>query len=83
MDDPKVNEASVSAFHELIMIAAEHGWGEYRTPPIFQDQVMSVYSYNNNALLRFHEVVKDAVDPKGILSPGRYGIWPRHLRGKV
>lgn len=83
VDDPKVNEASVSAFHELIMIAAEHGWGEYRTPPIFQDQVMSVYSYNNNALLRFHEVVKDAVDPKGILSPGRYGIWPRHLRGKV
>jgi len=35
---------------------------------------------NNHALLRFHETVKDAIDPNGILSPGRYGIWPRHLR---
>jgi hypothetical protein len=24
--------------------------------------------------------VKDAVDPNGILSAGRYGIWPKHLR---
>ena len=32
------------------------------------------------ALLRFHETVKDAVDPSGILSAGRYGIWPKHLR---
>ena len=43
---------------------------------------MNVYSYNNHALLRFHETIKDAVDPNGILSAGRYGIWPKHLRGK-
>jgi 4-cresol dehydrogenase (hydroxylating) len=30
--------------------------------------------------LRFHETLKDAVDPNGIISPGRYGIWPKHLR---
>jgi 4-cresol dehydrogenase (hydroxylating) len=24
--------------------------------------------------------LKDAVDPNGILSAGRYGIWPKHLR---
>ena len=24
--------------------------------------------------------IKDAVDPNGILSPGRYGVWPKHLR---
>jgi FAD/FMN-containing dehydrogenase len=33
-------------------------------------------------LIRFHEALKDAVDPNGILSPGRYGIWPKHLRNK-
>jgi (+)-pinoresinol hydroxylase len=83
MDDPALNKASVNAFRELIRIGADHGWGEYRTPAIFQDDVMGVYSYNNNALLRFHQTVKDAIDPKGILSPGRYGIWPKHLREKA
>jgi FAD/FMN-containing dehydrogenase len=81
MEDPQQNQAFVKAFRELIRIGAEHGWGEYRTPVIFQDQVQGVYSYNDNVLRRFHETVKDAVDPKGILSPGRYGIWPKHLRG--
>jgi len=33
-------------------------------------------------LQRFHETLKDAIDPNGVLSPGRYDIWPRHLRGK-
>lgn len=82
-EDPKQNQEFVKAFGEVIRIAADHGWGEYRTPVIFQDQVMNVYSYNNNILRRFHESVKDAVDPKGILSPGRYGIWPKHLREKT
>ncbi|WP_066552994.1 FAD-binding oxidoreductase [Croceicoccus bisphenolivorans] len=82
VDDPDVNKAVIAAFRELIRVGAEHGWGEYRTPTIFQDQVMETYSFNDNVLRRFHESVKDAVDPKGILSPGRYGIWPSHLRKK-
>jgi (+)-pinoresinol hydroxylase len=81
VEDPEVNKAIIAAFREMIRIGADHGWGEYRTPVMFQDQAMGVLSYNNNALLRFHETIKDAVDPKGILSPGRYGIWPKHLRG--
>jgi len=44
------------------------------------DDIMNVYSFNNHALLRLHERIKDAVDPNGILSAGRYGIWPKHLR---
>jgi 4-cresol dehydrogenase (hydroxylating) len=79
-DDPKMNQALVQAFRELIRVGAEHGWGEYRTPTIFQDQAASVYSYSNHSLLRLQEAIKDAVDPKGILSPGRYGIWPKQLR---
>ena len=76
------NKKTRAAFTQLVKIAAEHGWGEYRTAPAYQDLIMSTYSYNNHALLRFHERLKDAVDPNGILSPGRYGIWPKHLRGK-
>jgi 4-cresol dehydrogenase (hydroxylating) len=33
-------------------------------------------------LLRLSETVKDALDPAGILSPGKQGIWPRALRDK-
>jgi len=41
---------------------------------------MNTYSFNNNALRRMHETLKDAVDPNGILGAGRYGVWPKHLR---
>ena len=78
--DVEFNKRNRAAFNKLIQVAAEHGWGEYRTAPAFQDAIMNTYSYNNHALLRFHETVKDAIDPNGILSAGRYGIWPKHVR---
>ena len=65
---------------EIIRICAEHGWGEYRCPPAFQDAVMDSYSFNNNILRRVNERIKDALDPNGIVSAGRYGVWPKHLR---
>ena len=79
--DAAKNKATRDAFQRLVQIAADHGFGEYRTAPAYQDLIMGTYSFNNHALLRFHETIKDAVDPNGILSPGRYGIWPKHMRG--
>jgi (+)-pinoresinol hydroxylase len=78
--DIATNRKNRAAFYKLIEVAAQHGWGEYRTAPAYQDAVLNVYSFNDHALRRFHESVKDAIDPNGILSPGRYGIWPKHLR---
>ncbi len=46
------------------------------------DACRATYSFNDNALLKFEETLKDAVDPNGILSAGPYGIWPKHLRNK-
>ena len=80
--DPAENAKVRETFRHLIRVAAENGWGEYRTAPIFQDDVRATYSFNDNALLKFHETLKDAADPKGILAAGRGGIWPRHLRKK-
>jgi len=79
-EDPAQNKRHREAFFHVIEVAAQHGWAEYRTAPAFQDAVAKQFSFNNHSLLRFHETVKDAVDPNGILSPGRYGIWPKHLR---
>jgi len=78
--DKAMNARMRAAFEKWVVLAAERGWGEYRTPAIFQDLVAKTYSYNNNALTRLRESIKDAVDPNGILSPGRYGVWPKHLR---
>jgi (+)-pinoresinol hydroxylase len=78
--DIETNKKNRAVIERLVQIAGEHGWGEYRTPPAFYDAIMNEYSFNNHALLRFHETIKDAVDPNGILSAGRYGIWPKHLR---
>ena len=78
--DVETNKKNRAAFKKVVQRAAEHGWGEYRTAPAYQDTIMGTYAYNNHALLRFHETLKDAVDPNGILSAGRYGIWPKHLR---
>ena len=80
MDDVDINKKSRDVFRRLIKLAAEHGWGEYRTHTAFMDDVAEVYSFNNHALRRLHETLKDAIDPNGILSAGRYGIWPKHLR---
>jgi 4-cresol dehydrogenase (hydroxylating) len=78
---PTVNAKLREIIKELILVSAERGWGEYRTAPAFYDLVMGVYSYNDHALREFLETIKDAVDPNGIMSPGRYAIRSHQRRG--
>jgi 4-cresol dehydrogenase (hydroxylating) len=80
--DPEINRRSREAYQRLAEIAAENGWGEYRSPPFGVDFVMDAYSFNNHSLRRFCETLKDAADPNGIIAAGRGGIWPRHLRNE-
>jgi 4-cresol dehydrogenase (hydroxylating) flavoprotein subunit len=68
-------------FKLLVKEAAAEGYGEYRTHIRYMDTIAGTYSWNDNALLKMHEAIKDALDPKGILAPGKSGIWPKHLRG--
>lgn len=80
--DVKANARARAGFAKLMDVAAERGWGEYRIHPAFMDKGVGYYSFNNHALLRVQERLKDALDPNGILSAGRYGIWPRYLRAR-
>ncbi|KAF8865878.1 glycolate oxidase [Acephala macrosclerotiorum] len=67
---------------EMIAEAAKEGFGEYRTHLLFADQVAQTYGWNGGALRKFNETIKDALDPNGILAPGRNGIWPKSYREK-
>ena len=79
--DLAANQVVRNACEKMIDLCARRGWGEYRMHPAYVDQGTSLYNFNDNALRKLHEKLKDALDPNGILSAGRYGIWPRHLRG--
>jgi 4-cresol dehydrogenase (hydroxylating) flavoprotein subunit len=68
------------AMKVLVTEAGSRGMGEYRAHLDFMDLAQEQYSFGDHAYRRFCETIKDAVDPKGILSPGRHGIWPSRLR---
>jgi hypothetical protein len=61
----------------LIKDYATHGWGEYRTHLVVMDQIIVNYSWNDNVLLQFNELLKNAMDLYGTLAPGKSGVWPR------
>ncbi len=78
--DKAYNRRTLATTTRLVRAAAENGWSEYRAAAALQEVIMDTFSFNDHAYMRFCESIKDAVDPNGILSAGRYGIWPKHLR---
>lgn len=73
---------ALECLRDLVDEAAREGYGEYRTHLVLMDQVAGTYSWNDGALMKFNERLKDALDPNGILAPGRCGIWPKRYRGR-
>jgi 4-cresol dehydrogenase (hydroxylating) len=81
LGDAKQKRAVKELFEALVAEATAKGYGEYRTHLEYMDKIASTYSWNNGALGRVNNAIKDALDPEGILSPGKSGIWPRGQRG--
>jgi len=79
-DDKAMTSQVRALFKVLIADAAKQGYSEYRTHLSYMDDVALTFDFNNHALLRLNETLKDTLDPNGILAPGKQGIWPRALR---
>jgi len=81
---------SVQRMQKLISVciedAARLGYGEYRTHIAYMDQIAGTYNWSadgkGNAIMNLNNTLKDALDPNGILAPGKSGIWPARYRKK-
>ena len=78
--DVEKNRRNREIFRRLVKESAERGWGEYRTHTAFMGDIAEAYSWNDHALMRLHERMKDALDPNGILAAGKNGVWPKGMR---
>lgn len=76
-DDADMVGRARALFNALIADARTKGYGEYRTHLDFMQSVADTYDYNDHALGRLNQGIKDLLDPNGILAPGKNGIWPR------
>ena len=78
------NDAQVAnirkLFNALITETAQAGYGEYRTHLGWMDRVNGTFDFNDHVQRRLNEKLKDALDPHGILAPGKQGVWPAVYR---
>jgi FAD/FMN-containing dehydrogenase len=79
-DDHEFNRKSVEMVKEWVAAATEHGWGIYRMHTVGMEEARAAYNYNNGSLLSLHDRLKDTLDPNGIFSPGKNGMWPKRMR---
>jgi 4-cresol dehydrogenase (hydroxylating) len=81
-DNAELTQRTRAAFSAIVKDSAAEGYAEYRTHLSYMDDVAATFDYNGHALRKLNETVKDALDPNGILAPGKSGIWPRALRDR-
>ena len=70
-------------FEEVRQAAAKRGYTPYRGHIDNMDDIAKEFSFNDHAMLRFQESLKDALDPNGVVNPGKQGVWPARLRNDV
>jgi FAD/FMN-containing dehydrogenase len=78
--DERQTRAAYDAYGEMVVELKERGYPIYRTNIQHMDHVAEQFDFGDHAQLRLNEQIKDLLDPNGILSPGKQGIWPKAMR---
>ena len=79
-DDPDQQRRVHGLFEALIRDTHQAGFGEYRTHIDYMDAVALTFDFNGHAMSQLNEKLKDALDPAGIIAPGKQGIWPARFK---
>lgn len=69
--DPEMTKAAYQCFDELVSEFAARGYGSYRTNTAFMDKVADTFGPVQRSI---NQQLKRALDPNGILAPGKSGI---------
>lgn len=69
-------------YGRLLDAARRRGYAPYRSHVDYMDRIAEGFDFNNHAARRLQERLKDALDPNGVISPGKQGVWPARLRGQ-
>ena len=78
--DEQQTRGAYDTYASLVREMAKRGYPVYRTNIQHMDLVADTLDWNDHAQRRLNELLKDALDPNGILAPGKQGIWPRSMR---
>ncbi|KAJ0306287.1 hypothetical protein COL5a_003727 [Colletotrichum fioriniae] len=76
LDVPDDVERIRKLAHKLIKETTAHGWGQFRAHTALMDPVADAFNWNDNAQMQLNEAIKNALDPNGIIAPGKNGVWP-------
>jgi 4-cresol dehydrogenase (hydroxylating) len=69
--DPEQVKAAYKCFDELVTTFSAQGYGIYRVNTAFMDKVADTYGPVQR---KVNKILKKALDPNGILAPGKSGI---------
>lgn len=85
--DPEDRQRVYDLYERLTIDSGKLGYASYRTHVKFQNLVRDQFGYNDFAMNRLQMSLKNALDPKGILAPGKAGLWPdrykQFARGRI